>query len=63
MKFNPSKCKVMHIGKNNTKYDYKLFGQNLTKVTSERDLGVIISNDLKPTKHCISASEKANEIL
>ena len=63
MKFNPSKCKVMHIGKNNTKYDYTLFGQNLTKVTSERDLGVIISNDLKPTKHCISASEKANKIL
>ena len=25
MKFNPCKCKVIYSGKNNTKYDYKLF--------------------------------------
>ena len=30
---------------------------------SEKDLGVIISNDLKSSKQCISASEKANKIL
>ncbi|XP_076061759.1 uncharacterized protein LOC143037434 isoform X1 [Oratosquilla oratoria] len=63
MKFNTSKCKVMHLGKNNSKYDYKLFGNSLTKVDSEKDLGVIISNDLKSSKQCISASEKANKIL
>ena len=63
MKFNPSKCKVMHIGKNNTQHVYKLFGKSLTKVDCEKDLGVIFSNDLKTSKHCISASEKANKIL
>ncbi|MCD9088845.1 hypothetical protein, partial [Stenotrophomonas sp. SY1] len=63
MKFNTSKCKVMHIGKNNSKCDYKLFGNSLTKENSEKDLGVIISNDLKSSKQCISASEKANKIL
>ena len=53
----------MHIGKNNTKPDYKLFGKSLTKVESEKDLSVIISNYLKSFKHCISASQKANMIL
>ena len=63
MKFNPSKCKVMHIGRNNIKYDYKLFGKKITKVDCEKDLGVIFSNDLKTSKQCISVSEKANKIL
>ena len=54
MTFNPSKCKNMYIGKNNSKHDYTLFGKSWTKVQREKDLGLIISNYLKGT-----ASQKA----
>ena len=37
----------MHIGQNNVKYNYKLHEHNLIKVTEVKDLGVIITNDLK----------------
>ena len=33
---------------------------DLSKVTHEKDLGVTISNDLKPGKHCSNVVKKAN---
>jgi len=47
MLFNVEKCKVMHFGYNNRKADYLMDGVNLEHVTEEKDLGVIISEDLK----------------
>jgi len=47
MAFNIDKCKVIHFGKNNKAYSYCLDGLPLTEVTEEKDLGVIISKDLK----------------
>ncbi|XP_065665619.1 uncharacterized protein LOC136087041 [Hydra vulgaris] len=45
--FNGDMCKVMHIGKLNPQFNYKLENHVLQKTENERDLGVIISNDLK----------------
>ena len=53
MKFNVDKCKVMHVGVKNRNFEYEMDGAWLQKVEQEKDLGVIINNDLKPTKHCI----------
>ena len=36
MPFNVSKCKVMHIGKKNIKYKYKIMGQELLETTEEK---------------------------
>ena len=50
LRFNPTKCKVMHIGHN---YDtrYSIEGEkgrvDLSAVTEEKDLGVYVTNDLK----------------
>ncbi|CAM5112909.1 unnamed protein product [Natator depressus] len=41
MKFNVDKFKVMHIGKHNPNYTYKMMGFQLAVTTQERDLGVI----------------------
>ena len=38
-------------------------GEILHSVTDETDLGIIVSNDLKPSKQCVSAVKKANMIL
>ena len=63
LKFNKDKCKVMHIGYNNSNHSYKLQGQNLIRVEEEKDLGVIVRSDLKNGPQCMAASRKANTIL
>ena len=63
MLFNVKKCKVLHIGHNNAYCDYSMNGEILQSVTEETDLGTIVSNDLKPSKQCVSAVKKANMTL
>ena len=50
----------MHIGKTKPHFDYKMNDQTLQQTVVERDLGVIISNDLEQSQHVISATCKAN---
>jgi len=44
---NVTHYKVMHFGYNNRKADYFMDGVNFEYVTEEKDLDVIISEDLK----------------
>jgi ABC-type transporter MlaC component len=43
------KCKVMHLGRGNSKSDYEMAGSVLDKTREEKDLGVIVSDTLKTT--------------
>ena len=62
--FHVDKCKVMHFGHNNLKTDYSLDNKTLRKVHQEKDLGVIISDDMKSSHQCmIQAYSKANKML
>jgi hypothetical protein len=63
MQFNTSKCKVLHIGKTNHRYQYVMDNQVLESVKEERDLGVVISDDLKVSANCQDVYSKANRIL
>ena len=63
MSFNTGKCKVMHIGRNNSKFDYKMDGVTLSKTNFEKDIGVMVTDNLKPHKHCEEAVRKANGVL
>ena len=47
MLFNIDKCKVMHFGTNNRREKYSINNTVLNDVKEERDLGVIVQNDLK----------------
>ncbi len=58
MNFNVDKCKVLHIGSNNDRVKYSMNGVQLSKVDQEKDLGVIISNDLKPNLQCKEVTKK-----
>ena len=62
MLFNADKCKIMHFGYNNTMANYKL-NKNLEVTKEERDLGVIMQNDLKCRLQCIKAVNTANKVL
>jgi len=63
LKFNASKCHVLHFGRKNKKYSYQLCNLTLETVTEEKDLGVIISEDLKAEKTVVKNVKKADKIL
>ena len=47
MPFNVSKCKVMHLGKKNTRQEYILNEVRITKTKDEKDLGVFFLQIVK----------------
>ena len=69
MRLNIDKCKVMHIGRNNQNYQYTMndyitsLPTPLETTKSEKDLGIILTDDLKANKQCIAAAAKANHQL
>ena len=66
LKFKPTKCKVMHIGHDMpTKYTMKE-GEKITELeqtAEEKDLGVIVTSDLKFHQQCVQAAKKAQSVL
>ena len=46
------KCKVMYFGRNNHKHTYVLGNTELAEVTNEKDLGIYITEDAKPSLLC-----------
>ena len=63
MKFNVGKCKIMHIGRKNNQHVYTMAGQPLQVIDNEKDIGVIISNNMKPSLQCANASRRASAVL
>jgi len=63
MQFNEKKCKVIHFGRSNPKFDYYMNNIKLTEVSEEVDVGVKIHSSLKPSKHCAEIARRANGIL
>lgn len=69
MRLNIQKCKVMHIGKTNKNAVYEMQDsvtssrQRISTSECERDLGISITNDLKPSVQVSKASAKANRLL
>ena len=59
MEFNVKKCKIMHCGRNNPKHSYSIGGETLKVVDSEKDIGVTITANLKPSQHCQEAAGRA----
>jgi hypothetical protein len=58
MKFNSEKCKVMHIGNKNPGTMYVMGDKALTETKEEKDLGVIMCQNLKVEKQCGQAAKK-----
>ena len=63
MKFNADICKVLHIANNDHYTKCTMKDSKLSKVNHEKDFWITISNDLKPSKHCLDVVEKANKLV
>ena len=57
------KCKVLHVGRSNPKNIYNMNGTPLESVTKERDIGVTIQDNLKPSIQCAEAARKGGAVL
>ena len=60
LRFNASKCVVLRI-RQSIQYTYTLNGIVLEAVASQKDLGVIISDDLTPGTHISHITKKCNQ--
>jgi ribonucleases P/MRP protein subunit RPP40 len=63
MQFNVAKCHVMHVGRHNPRAIYTMNGLQLATTTSEKVVGVIISDKLKPSAQCQQAAMATNRVL
>jgi hypothetical protein len=50
----------MHIGLKNTRADFHMNGFKLEDILDERDLGIIVQNDLRCTKKCAKVVNQTN---
>ena len=63
MEINASKMKVMHLGKNNPSLSYQIDGTNIQTVTTEKDIGFWVSDDLSTATHVHKARCKALGVI
>ena len=60
MKFNKSKCWIMHLGQGNSGCVYRQEDEQLESSPMERDLGVLVDAVLNLSQQCSLAAKKAN---
>ena len=63
MDLNINNCTTITVGKHNTGNRYTLNGLNIGKSGLVKDLGVLISQNLRSREQCISTKNRANRIL
>ena len=62
MRFNKSKCRVLHLGRNNCMYQYRLGADLLERSSVWKHMGMLVNNRLALSQQCALVAKKANVI-
>ena len=63
IKFNSTKCKILHVGNNNPRHKYFIEGRELEVTDLEKDLGVHVDSQLTFDGHICEVIKKSNRLV
>ena len=63
MRFNKSKCRILHPRRNDYMHQYRLEDDLLKRSSVKKDLGVLVDNRLAMSQQCALVAKKASGIL
>ena len=63
MRYNKGKYRVLHLGKNNSRYQHRLGSDLLESSVGGKDLEILMHSRMTMSQHCALVAKKANSIL
>ncbi|KAJ7398274.1 rna-directed dna polymerase from mobile element jockey-like [Pitangus sulphuratus] len=63
MRFSKGKYRVLHLGRNNPKYQYRLGADLPESSAAEKDLTVLMDEKLSMSQQCLLVARRADDIL